>query len=134
MTDVRVLSNLVWAVLNAQGPAILAFDRPDYTTPAGGQWWVYYPDGGSRTKERYGGIATDLAWGFDLICVGRTVQQCLNVADKADALMIGRQLDGNSYTSVLTQQPNGARVLPEVGDPVGPRFSLNRHYQLTTRS
>jgi hypothetical protein len=134
MTNVRELSNLVWAVLNAQGPAILAFDRPDYTTPISGQRWVYYPAGGDRERYRHGGIATDLMWGFDLICVGRTVQQCLNVADKADTLMIGRHLDGQDYTSVLTQLPNGARVLPEAGDPVGPRFSLNRHYQLTTRS
>lgn len=134
MTETRALSNLTWAVLNAQGPAILAFDRPDYDTPASGQWWVYYPDGGNRFNWRQGGIATDLIWGFDLICVGRTREQCENVADKADALMIGRHLDGNDYTSVLIQIPNGARVLPETGDPVGPRFSLNRHYQLTTRS
>jgi hypothetical protein len=134
VTDIRVLSNLVWALLSAQGPTILAFDRPDYNTPASGQWWVFYPDGGSRTNERVGGIATDLTWGFDLICVGKTREQCLNVVDKADALLIGRQLDGNDYTGVLIQQPNGARMLPEEGDPLGPRFSLNRHYQLTTRS
>jgi hypothetical protein len=134
VTDTRVLSNLVRVLLAAQAPTILTFETPDYPTPSGGQWWVYYPAGGDREKYRHGGIATDLTWGFDLICVGRTTEQCLNVADKADTLLIGRQLDGNSYTSPLTQQPNGARVLPEEGDPLGPRFSLNRHYQLTTRS
>jgi len=134
VTDVRVLSNFVRAVLIAQAPTILTFETPDYDTPSSGQWWVYYPAGGDRINERQGGIATDLTWGFDLICVGRTTEQCLNVADKADVLLIGRQLDGNDYTSCLYPEPNGARVLPETGDPVGPRFSLNRHYQLTTRS
>jgi hypothetical protein len=133
MTDIRALSNLTWTVLQSL-PSILAFDGPDYDTPASGQWWVYYPDGGTRASARQGGVATDLIWGFNLICVGRSIEQCLNVADKADALMIGRHLDGQDYTSVLTQIPNGAGVLPESGDPAGPRFSLNRHYQLTTRS
>jgi hypothetical protein len=133
MTDIRALSNLTWTVLQSL-PSILAFDRPDYPTPSSGQWWIFYPDGGARTSERHGGIATDLTWGFDLICVGRSREQVLNVVDKADTLLIGRYLDGNSYTGPLIQIPNGARVLPDTGDPVGPRFSLTRHYQLTTRS
>lgn len=133
MTDIRALSNLTWTVLQSL-PSILAFDTPNYSTPSSGQWWIYYPDGGMRSKERHGGIATDLTWGFDLICVGRTREQVLNVVDKADTLLIGRYLDGNSYTGPLIQIPNGARVLPDTGDPVGPRFSLTRHYQLTTRS
>ena len=133
MTSIRILSNLTWAVLNTV-PSIPAFDRPDYPTPPGMQWWIYYGDGGTRSKERHGGIATDLNWGFRLICVGRTREACDNVADQADALLIGRHLDGNDYTSVLTQVPNGATTLPETGDPIGPRFSINRQYQLTTRS
>lgn len=134
MTSIRDLSNLVLTLLNAQAPAILTFNRPDYNSPPTGQWWVYYPDGGTRFKDRIGGIATDLDWGFSLICVGRTTEQCLNVVDKADTLFIGRHLDAQPYTSVLTQQPNGAPVIPETGDPIGSRFSLNRRYQLSTRS
>ena len=134
MTYVRELSNEVWAVLSAQGPAILAYDTPNYSTPSSGQWWVYYPEGGTRSRERHGGIATDLLWGFDLICVGRTVQQAMNVVDKADTLIIGRQIGDVETTSVLTQIPNGARMLPEAADPIGPRFSINRQYRLTSRS
>ena len=134
MTDVRVLSNFVRAVLIAQAPTILTFETPDYDTPSGDRWWVYYPQGGDRINERQGGIATDLLWGFDLICVGRTTEACLWVMGKADVLFIGAQLDANDYTSCLYPTPNGDRIKPEPGDPLGPRFSLNRHYQLTTRS
>ena len=132
MTSVRVLSNAAWVLLQSLSPVIRAFDRPDYDTPSSGQWWVYYPDGGARTNDRTGGISTALAWGSALICAGRTVEQCLTVVDKADTLLTGVQLDADG--SCLYPQQNGARVLPETGDPIGPRFSLNRHYQLTTRS
>jgi len=134
VTNVRVLSNAAWTLLQGQSPAILAFDTFRYDTPDSGQWWIYYPEGGNRTNERHGGITTALRWGFDLICVGRTIEQCLNVVDKADALLTGVQLDGNDYTSCLYPTANGARVQPEPGDPIGARFSLNRHYQLNTRS
>lgn len=132
-TSIRVLSDAVWTLLQSD-PTVLAFDNPNYTTPTTGQWWVYYPEGGTRTNSRSGGVATDLRWGFQLVCVGRSRSQVLNVVDRADALFIGRSLDGNSYTSCLYQEENGAQVLPDVGDPIGPRFTLTRQYRLTTRS
>lgn len=133
MTSVRLLADAVWTLL--QGDATIpAFDNPNYTTPTNGQWRVFYPEGGYRYNDRAGGISTRLRWGFQLVCVGRSRSQVLNVVDKSDALFIGRSLDGNSATDVLRQEDNGAQILPDVGDPIGPRFTLTRQYRLTTRS
>lgn len=132
-TYVRVLADSVWTLLQ-NVPGILAFDTPNYTTPTTGQWWIFYPEGGTRYNDRAGGIATALDWGFQLVCVGRSRSQVLNVADKADQLLIGANVQGFDYSSVLTQVANGAQILPDVGDPIGPRLTLTRQYRLTTRS
>lgn len=130
---VRVLADSVWTMLQTV-PGVLAFDTPTYTTPTTGQWWVFDPDGGTRYNDRAGGIATALDWGFQLVCVGRSRSQVLNVVDKADGLLIGVNVQGSDYSGVITQVPNGDLVKPDVGDPIGPRFTLTRQYRLTTRS
>lgn len=132
MTSLLTLSDAVWGRAQSLLPTITPYDGEPDSVPHGQGYATIYPDSGTASSDRHGGLQNMLRWGFYVVCSGFSRSQVVDVADTVRSLFGNWAPDTHQSASPLTETDLGADLVRDTSVPSDIRWSLTLRFTLTT--